>query len=471
MSDTQVRSVPQSATLRAGPKHYVASFIHRRIIAVTGLLVAGDLTSGVAAIAGAALFEAALPWAGPAFDANLWSERLPVWLLLLVAGYVGVGLYSVNARGLLERFRSRAVATTLFVLTAGLLTIREAPVIDVPALLVAGGLALVFGTWAEHFAVRALIQRGMWRVPAVILGDDPADRELARQLTANPDWGLLPIERPASPALVRPSDGGSALLVTDPASIGDPERLRQLGFDRVLLVSRVGPIPTFGVQVRHFNGCIALEFGNRRVGQSRTAKRAIDLAIAIPALVVAAPLIAAAAAAIKMTDRGPALYSQTRVGAGGRPIRVLKLRTMYLDADQRLEGVLAENPAARAEWERFFKLSNDPRILPGIGHFLRRTSLDELPQFWNVIRGDMSMVGPRPFPDYHMKSFDPEFRALRVSVPPGLTGLWQISARSDGDLEVQHAQDSLYIRHRSLWLDLYILIATVPAVLAPHGAK
>jgi lipopolysaccharide/colanic/teichoic acid biosynthesis glycosyltransferase len=289
---------------------------------------------------------------------------------------------------------------------------------------------------------------------------------------AGDDFILPVLGALGSPGASPTASGFEVLIVLDARTLpADPASLYRLGAEQILVMTKTEALPTFGLQVRHFDGCIALEMGGAPPVTSAALKRGVDLAVTLPMALLCAPVVGLLALIVKLADPGPAFYRQRRVGRGGKPIGVLKLRTMYGDAEERLQHVLETDPAARAQWQHHFKLQNDPRILPGIGSFLRRTSLDELPQIWNVIRGDMSLVGPRPFPAYHLDAFDAEFRALRLSVPPGLTGFWQISSRSDGDLAVQRAQDSFYVRHHSLWFDLYVLVATLPAVIRGQGAK
>jgi lipopolysaccharide/colanic/teichoic acid biosynthesis glycosyltransferase len=196
----------------------------------------------------------------------------------------------------------------------------------------------------------------------------------------------------------------------------------------------------------------------------------MDIAGALILGLIALPVLGAAAVWIKLVSRGSVLYNQEREGEKGRSISIVKLRTMRPDAEAALMRALSESSEIRAEWECRFKLRKDPRILGGVGKFLRKTSLDELPQLWSVLKGEMSLVGPRPFPRYHLDGFGQRFRTLRGRVKPGLTGLWQVSDRADGDLEVQETLDTYYIRNWSLWLDLYILARTVRAVLFPKGA-
>ncbi|MEZ5399690.1 MAG: sugar transferase [Bryobacteraceae bacterium] len=203
---------------------------------------------------------------------------------------------------------------------------------------------------------------------------------------------------------------------------------------------------------------------------ARAWKRAFDVAAALAAVPAAVAVIGIAAAAIRFSSPGPVFFRQWREGYQGRWFAVWKLRTMHVDAGERLERHLAESAAARLEWERTCKLRRDPRVIAGAGSFLRRSSLDELPQLWNVLRGEMSLVGPRPLPRYHVERYGSEFRALRRSVRPGITGLWQVSARGAGDLRVQETLDRAYIEGWSLRLDANVLARTLAAVIGGRGA-
>jgi lipopolysaccharide/colanic/teichoic acid biosynthesis glycosyltransferase len=200
------------------------------------------------------------------------------------------------------------------------------------------------------------------------------------------------------------------------------------------------------------------------------AKRLLDIVLASLILVLTGPLILVAAACISCVSPGSPFVRVPRVGLHGRPIMIWKLRTMHVEADRLLAEFLKKDREAEAEWNRSYKLRNDPRIIPWLGKFLRKSSIDELPQFWDVIAGRMSLVGPRPFPDYHLNAFDPEFKAARCSVPPGLTGLWQVECRNEGGLEEQVYWDMEYLARRSFLFDLLIIIRTPMAVLAGKSA-
>lgn len=242
-------------------------------------------------------------------------------------------------------------------------------------------------------------------------------------------------------------------------------------FPKIVVISELPGMGTLWAEARDMGGLLGLELQHNLLNRwNQRLKRTFDVVASAAGLLVAAPLLAICAVWIKRVSPGRAFYSQLREGKDGQIIGVLKLRTMYPDAERMLEKHLAGNEAARQQWDRYCKLKRDPRILPGIGHFLRKTSLDELPQLWNVLKGDMSLVGPRPFPDYHNARFHPDFREIRTQVAPGLTGLWQVSARSDGDLDVQKGLDSYYIRNWSLWLDLYILFRTVRVIFTQEGS-
>ncbi len=203
----------------------------------------------------------------------------------------------------------------------------------------------------------------------------------------------------------------------------------------------------------------------------RLTKRLIDFSLSGLILLLVSPLLLIMAVWIKCVSPGPVFFRHYgRIGRGGKTFGALKIRTMVPNADEKLQHYLNSNAAAKEEWNRDLKLRNDPRIIPGIGSFLRRTSLDELPQLWNVIVGDMSLVGPRPiYTDIEVEKFL-EFYPLYLRVRPGLTGLWQVSGRNNTSYEDRVRLDSYYVRNWSLWLDYFILLRTVRTVFLREGS-
>ncbi|WP_181832704.1 exopolysaccharide biosynthesis polyprenyl glycosylphosphotransferase [Bosea caraganae] len=457
----------------------------RRRVAVIAALVTSDYLATALAIATGEILLPSSSWAWPEAAFALFAVLLPLHAYL--------GLYSCWGSCPIERLRLRALsALGLGAVTFIALPAWHAPV-DIAALGMVAALLFVVGHYLESLARLALMRAGLWGASTILIGSPDKCAQMGRMLLAHPKLGLKPIgivtdqaedarSETTLPLLCGLTEahrltGLAEVAIVAASDLSESDmtealRLSRLPFPHVIVAESGGGIPNLGLHSRNLGAAAGLElrFNLFRRG-NLLLKRLIDLAIALPVALAAAPLVIILAAAVKIADPGPAFYRQRRVGRDGSVLDVLKLRTMYGNAEERLREHLQSDPRAAAEWARFFKLSDDPRVLPGIGNVLRRSSLDELPQLWNILRGEMSIVGPRPFPAYHMSGFDPDFQVLRVSVPPGLTGLWQVSSRSGGDLAVQKEQDLFYIRNWSIWLDLYILLETVPAVLTARGAK
>ena len=212
-----------------------------------------------------------------------------------------------------------------------------------------------------------------------------------------------------------------------------------------------------------------------RIATFQVLKRVIDILGSLALLIILSPLLLAIAALVKLSSRGPVLFRQLRIGQMLKPFMICKFRTMYTNADHGIHHnyvswfITASGKGQEQDKNKIFKLTNDPRITP-IGQFLRKTSLDELPQLWNVLRGEMSLVGPRPPLWYEVQQYKPWHRHRVLEAKPGITGLWQVTGRSRTTFDEMVRLDLRYARGRSLWADIKILLATPAAVIKGKGA-
>jgi Undecaprenyl-phosphate galactose phosphotransferase WbaP len=416
---------------------------------------------------------------------NLWAGhlRLLPFLMLFPLLFGITNLYPGVMQNPVEELRRVATAITfgMLLLVVATFLAKEANEYSRAVILIAWPTSIVAVIGART-AVRSICSRmPWWGIPSVIVGAYDDVEAFAQKVLAEPSVGiriadiqylempwrslepdLQPVSKKASYAiLVVPPDADMRWLIK-------AERV-VWGYQRFLVIPRPNDLLSSWMTVRECRGLVGFEMRRELLHKgSQFAKRTLDLVLTGVGGLLILPLIAAIAAAIRLSSRGPAFYAQHRVGRGHRGFMAWKFRTMIENADQLLEEHLDQNPQLRREWAETHKLKDDPRVTR-IGRILRRTSLDELPQIWNVFRGDMSLVGPRPVVTAEVEKYGESFDFYRA-VRPGITGLWQVSGRSDTSYNERVALDVRYVRHWSVWLDLYLLARTFGVVVRGSGA-
>jgi len=350
-----------------------------------------------------------------------------------------------------------------------------------PVLLVVRGMV--------HFFLR---KTGIGGIPAVVFGsgktamltvdkllDDERSGYVPALILDNEKEGLeeyrgIPIIHDTSigPEIVERHNIKMAIVAIDKQ---EPDQLRKLlnnsvsAFRYRVLIPEFFDSSSIWMSVMDFNGLLGFAMNNRlRMPWNLFIKRLLDILVVIIGGIIISPILLIVAILVKITSPGPVLYGHERLGKNGKPFRALKFRSMASNAEQRLQRLLASDPAIREEWEREHKLRNDPRVTK-LGKFLRHTSLDEFPQFINILKGEMSFVGPRPVTREETAKYGDDF-AWIFSAKPGLTGLWQVSGRSGTDYAARVSYDTYYLQSWSVWLDVWIIYKTFGVVFRGKGA-
>lgn len=422
---------------------------------------------------------------------------LLLYSALILMVYAVVGLYVPVASGGPEELRRLTLTTTALVAVMGIVTYVSRTRFDAAVwMFVFAWSFAIFVVPLTRALVRTIFSRfRWWGRNAIVIGlSGRSTNRIAQAIRRDPRLGLIPVAILTGEAPVTDSDsapGVPRLLGLGP--IMEYQKRQDVDYAIVtlsLLESNEGPelirryetyfkhwllVPTFPhgyslwVKACDLNGKLALELTHRLLRKSdRIIKQAMDLVLTLVGGVIVLPLSLLIALAIRLDSPGPILYSQERIGKSGKSFSAWKFRSMVKNADEILAHYLEGHPEFRKEWAETQKLKNDPRITR-VGKFLRKTSLDELPQLLNVLFGEMSLVGPRPIVSDEVSRYD-EVWDLYKRVRPGITGQWQISGRNDTSYKERTTMDAYYVRNGSVWLDIYILARTVKVVLFRDGA-
>lgn len=451
----------------------------RRWLGNASLLLAADAVVLVLALFGG---DVVLHWvAGTPVSLKYSLLIVPVWCIGAMLAGLAPG-WGVNAVGELRRVEQ--LLLLIFAVAAAVLFVGGiSSAASRGSYVVAYGLAALGLPFARHGMRDWAVRRGVWGVAAIVYGGGALARAAVDALLQEPALGYRPVGTfgPAPvPGLPRMGGLEGSALDVSVAFLADEtlqhDELARLvdgplsRYRTVVLMPGLLETPSLWAEPRDYHGLLGLEVANNLLDpRARVLKRAVELVLVLVSIPLWLPLCVAVGAAVFLADRRAPFYRQDRVGRKGRRFRVLKFRTMVPDAELLLRERLDADPALRSEWEANHKLRNDWRITP-IGRVLRRWSLDEVPQMWNVVRGDMALVGPRPLPEYHHRALPAAAQLLRERVQPGVTGLWQIRGRSELEADDLARWDSYYVRNWSIWLDLLILARTLRAVLRGRGA-
>jgi exopolysaccharide biosynthesis polyprenyl glycosylphosphotransferase len=442
-------------------------------------------------------FEVGITWfyqhqvAPVDFYSRLVFLLSPAWLI--VFRLFGLYEFKILFSGMRE-YACVFNACTLGMMLIILLTFFDPTLTIARGWVVLSWLLVTFSVLLGRFILRRAVQglraNGRFLTTVLVVGANEEGQAIAEQLQTNRKAGVW-IAGFADDELARGSrllPGVSVLGSID--SVAD--LVRQHGIQEIIVASTalsrekllelfqsfgaadditirlssgLYEILTTGVEVQEIGNIPLLSVNKVRLtGIDVFSKRVLDLVVSIGALLVSWPFMLVVAVAVKLDSPGPVFYRRRVVGVGAKPFDALKFRTMYVDAEERL----ARDPELRRQFEKNYKLKNDPRVTR-VGGLLRRTSLDELPQLFNVLLGQMSLVGPRMITSEERARYG-KWRMNLCTVKPGITGLWQVSGRSDVGYEERVTLDMHYIRNFSIWLDLHLLWRTIPAVVKGHGA-
>lgn len=412
-------------------------------------------------------------------------------VFLLFRLYPGIGLHPVTE---LRRFAS---AAAIVVLAAVAVTYKN-PDHGRDLTIIAAWAAGILAAPLFRSLLRQICSRkSWWGYPAFVAGDGDVAR-IVTKLQKNPQLGLRPVavfkdftsaygevsgfhhvcgvpligSLSAMEPLAKAHGVKTAIIATTDATRQSTLEFiesKMTGISQLLFVTDSTGPACLESSTRDMSRMLAIEVQRTVLSPlSRSIKRSIDLFLTLSAGILIAPVIGILCVLVKLDSRGPIFYGHFRVGRGGRPFRVWKFRSMVVNGDEVLEQYLKNNPSAAEEWQLTRKLKHDPRITR-LGRFMRRSSLDELPQLWNVIRGEMSLVGPRPVVEAEAVKYGASFSHY-LQVSPGLTGMWQVSGRNDTSYQERVELDSYYVCNWSPWLDVYLIARTFTAVVRKEGA-